>query len=181
MQKSELRKPLLQQRSRLATDDKTAMDQAISAQLLAWAAQHAPTILGVYSPMRGEPDLHAAFVTLHTQGVCLALPTVVSNDAPLKFVPWTPGEAMLKDRFGAMTPAIERKEIFPQALVIPCVGFNKQKFRLGYGGGFYDRTVARNPRPQTVGVAYSFSLSTFDAESFDIAMDSVLTETGCFG
>ena len=176
MQKSELRKPLLIQRASLAADDKLAMDRAIGKQLLAWTTRESPTVLGVYSPMRGEPDLHATFVDLHNKGIRLALPTVVSSNAPLKFVAWTPGEAMLKDRFGAMMPAAEREEIFPQALVIPCVGYNKQGFRLGYGGGFYDRTVARVPRPKTVGVAYAFSLTRFDSDPFDIPMDCVLTE-----
>lgn len=176
MQKSELRKPLLVQRSSLDHDDKIRMDQAIGSRLLDWIQTHKPAVLGVYSPMRGEPDLQATFLALHKQGIRLALPTVVSDNAPLKFVEWLPGEAMIKDRFGAMMPAAERDEIFPHALVIPCVGFSQQLFRLGYGGGFYDRTVARAPRPHMVGVAYAFSLIEFEADSFDIAMDCVLTE-----
>lgn len=184
MQKSALRKPLLQQRTSLATDDKMAMDRAIGRQLLAWVTTHThahsnpheTSLLGVYSPMRGEPDLQETFAALHAKGIRLALPTIVSNNAPLKFVEWTPGEAMLSDRFGAMVPVAEREEVFPQTLIIPCVGFNRQLFRLGYGGGFYDRTVAHAPRPQTVGVAYSLSQVEFEAESFDIPMDYLITE-----
>lgn len=168
------------QRKTLSNADKSHLDQAIGRHLLAWCTDNAATLLGVYAPMRGEPDLHPAFAQLHAQGVRLALPTVVSDDAPLKFVEWTPGEAMQQDRLGVSIPAMQRAEVFPPALVIPCVGFNAQHFRLGYGGGFYDRTVARVPRPATVGIAYAFSLVEFEAESFDVPMDCILTENGRF-
>jgi 5,10-methenyltetrahydrofolate synthetase len=65
----------------------------------------------------------------------------------------------------------------PQALLIPCVGFNRNKIRLGYGGGFYDRTLAPLSRPRTVGIAYSCGLAEFDGAAHDIALDAVITET----
>jgi 5-formyltetrahydrofolate cyclo-ligase len=68
----------------------------------------------------------------------------------------------------------------PQALLIPCVGFNRQRMRLGYGGGYYDRTLAASPRPLAIGIAYRGSLATFAADPYDIALDAIITEDGCF-
>ena len=73
--------------------------------------------------MRGEPDLQALYAQLHDKGVRLALPVVVGDDQPLKFVAWTPGETMTKDRFGASVPTASNEELEPQALIIPCLGF----------------------------------------------------------
>jgi 5-formyltetrahydrofolate cyclo-ligase len=61
-------------------------------------------------------------------------------------------------------------------LLIPCVGFNTARFRLGYGGGFYDRTLALSPRPFALGIAYQLSRAEFAAQAHDVAMDTVLTE-----
>ncbi len=176
MQKPELRPPLLAKRQTLAADAKKTMDERIGERLLAWLQNSDATLVGVYWPMRGEPDLHATFAALHDSGMQLALPVVVSKDAPLKFVAWTPGEPMKDDRYSAMTPAAPHREVFPQVLVIPCVGFNRHRFRLGYGGGFYDRTVALTPRPRTVGVAYAFSEVEFAPDTYDIPLDALLTE-----
>jgi 5,10-methenyltetrahydrofolate synthetase len=109
--------------------------------------------------------------------VRLALPVVVDKDAPLRFVNWTPGDAMLKDGFGVAIPA-SGEVVSPQALLIPCVGFNRQRLRLGYGGGFYDRTLAVDPRPTTVGIGYACGLVDFDGAAHDIALDMIFTETG---
>ena len=182
MHKPELRQSLLAERAALAANDthtKRLMDDRIGARLLQWLQAEKTTSAGVYWPMRGEPDLHATFEALHNNGIQLSLPVVVSKNAPLKFVAWTPGEAMQDDRYGTMTPAAPHQETFPQTLVIPCVGFNQHRFRLGYGGGFYDRTVALIPRPRTVGVAYSFSAVSFMPDTYDIALDALLTDTGC--
>lgn len=178
MKKSELRSTLLAKRQTLAADAKKTMDERIGERLLAWLPTTDVTLVGVYWPMRGEPDLDATFAVLHDSGTQLALPVVVSKDDPLKFIAWMPGEPMKADRYGVMTPAARHREVFPQLLVIPCVGFNRHCFRLGYGGGFYDRTVALKPRPKTVGVTYSFSEVVFAPDTYDIALDVLLTEEG---
>ncbi len=79
---------------------------------------------------------------------------------------------------GVQVPAASSAEVAPELLLIPCVGFNQERFRLGYGGGFYDRTLAARPRPRAIGVAYECSRAEFSVEAHDIALDAVVTEAG---
>ncbi|MDE2430963.1 MAG: 5-formyltetrahydrofolate cyclo-ligase, partial [Burkholderiales bacterium] len=73
-------------------------------------------------------------------------------------------------------PAQREHLLMPDALLIPCVGFNAGNFRLGYGGGYYDRTLALQPRPVALGVAYQCALADFRAAEHDIALDKIFTE-----
>lgn len=178
--KLDLRRTLLSKRSALAADQRALFDRRLGDKLLQWWRTEKPVSLGVYWPMRGEPDLHHAYTELNAAGVQLALPLIVGDDVPLQFVTWTPGEELRKDRFGAGIPVADKALIQPQALLIPCLGFNADCFRLGYGGGFYDRTLAAEPRPRTLGVAYAFGEVDFAAEVYDIALDAVVTEEATF-
>lgn len=173
--KAALRRALLANRQAIAPEVRQQWDTEIAARLVAWWEAHRATSLGVYWPIRGEPDLRPAYVELASRGVQLALPAVVAKDAPLKFIAWNPGDEMIKDTFGVAIPA-GGAELSPSALLIPCVGFNERYYRLGYGGGFYDRTLALSPRPRTVGIGYSCTFAAFDADAHDIALDTVITE-----
>ena len=151
-------------------------DQEIGARLVAWSEQQAIRSLAVYWAIKGEPDLGLAYAELAQRGVALALPVVFERDKPLAFAHWRPGEPMLKDEMGIAVPAELRVVPVPQALVIPCLAFNDDGFRLGYGGGFYDRTLEKTPRPLTVGVAYSVLRAEFPSAPHDVALDAILTE-----
>ncbi len=83
---------------------------------------------------------------------------------------------MQLDRMGVAVPAQLRMVARPPALLVPCLGFNAQRYRLGYGGGFYDRTLEALPRPLTVGVAYAADLAQFASAAHDVALDIILTE-----
>ncbi|WP_230414143.1 5-formyltetrahydrofolate cyclo-ligase [Collimonas silvisoli] len=177
--KTLLRRALLATRRSISPACRQDWDAELGRRVIAWAALWAEThpdgVLGVYWPIRGEPDLRPAYAELAARGMQLALPVVVDNHSPLRFVSWRPGEAMAKDGFGVAIPASDVATA-PQALLIPCVGFNRHKIRLGYGGGFYDRTLAPLPRPQAIGIAYSCALVEFDGAAHDIALDAVITE-----
>lgn len=177
--KAALRRALLGTRAAIVAAQKTAWDAAIGARVLAWwerdlASAH--SMLGVYWPLRGEPDLAEAYAALAARGVRLALPVVLERDAALGFAEWVPGEALLRDAMGVAVPAQLRMVARPGALLIPCVGFNGERFRLGYGGGYYDRTLAPAPRPVTAGVAYQCLAADFASAPHDVALDRVLTE-----
>lgn len=173
--KTALRRALLAERQAIAPEVRSQWDREIASRLLAWWNAHRLRTLGVYWPIRSEPDLRPAYADLVAQGAQLALPVVVDKDAPLKFIAWKPGDPMEKDPFGVAIP-VAGKEILPDALLIPCVGFNALYYRLGYGGGFYDRTLALSPRPRTLGVGYSCGFAAFEADSHDVALDVVITE-----
>lgn len=132
--------------------------------------------LGVFWPIRGEPDLRPAYEDLVARNVRLALPIVTGKDAPLVFVNWNPGDPMEKDAFGVSVP-LARTTASPDALLVPCVGFNADCFRIGYGGGMFDRTLEASPRPVTIGVGYAYGQADFEADPHDVALDAVLTES----
>jgi 5-formyltetrahydrofolate cyclo-ligase len=155
---------------------KDRWDAAIGARLLAWwRAQPVPS-LGVYCPLRGEADLSVAYAELARSGVRLALPVVLARDAPLGFADWRPGEAMVRDGMGVAVPAELRPVARPPALLVPCLGFNAEGYRLGYGGGYYDRTLALAPRPFTLGIAYACLAAPFASAPHDVALDRIITE-----
>ena len=177
--KAQLRRALLATRQAIDPAHRRDWDAELGKRVIAWASgwglAYPDGTLGVYWPIRGEPDLQPAYAELTARGMRLALPVVIDVDSPLRFVGWSPGEAMVKDGFGVAIPA-SYVTVIPQALLIPCVGFNRNKIRLGYGSGFYDRTLAPLARPQTVGIAYSCALAEFDGAAHDIALDTVITE-----
>lgn len=186
--KSALRSALKARRRAIDPALKAAWDERIGARVLAWWRVHAQAFssahpgaqsaaqLAVYWPLAGEPDLLPAYAELAQQGVRLALPVVLERDAALGFAEWVPGEATVSDRLGVAVPADLRLVERPPALLIPCLGFNALGYRVGYGGGFYDRTLAPEPRPATVGIAYTCQLVEFDGDAHDVPLDRVITE-----
>jgi len=177
VQKADLRKQLLTARRAIDSGMRAAWDHAIGAQVIAWWKAAQPAALGVYWPLRDEPDLHAAYAELSRLGAKLMLPVVVEKHAALEFAEWTIGEAMVKDAMGVAVPAdLRLQAAYPPALLVPCLGFSPQGYRLGYGGGFYDRTLARQPRPRTLGIAYSSLEVQFPGDAHDVALDCILTE-----
>jgi 5,10-methenyltetrahydrofolate synthetase len=175
--KADLRKQLLTARRALDTATRAAWDHAIGEQVVAWWKDARPAALGIYWPLRDEPDLHAAYAELARLGARLLLPVVVEKHQALEFAEWRIGEAMVKDAMGVAVPAdLRLQTAYPPALLVPCLGFNPQGYRLGYGGGFYDRTLAREPRPQTLGIAYQCLQIPFASDGHDVALDRIITE-----
>jgi 5,10-methenyltetrahydrofolate synthetase len=174
--KRALRAALKAARREIGSEKRVQWDAHIGAQVMAWWRRRQPPVLGVYWPLHGEPDLRAAYSELVKAGAQLALPVVVNRNAPLAFAAWTPGDPMVADGMGVMVPGdlhfVER----PPALLVPCLGFNADGYRLGYGGGFYDRTLAELPRPATLGIAYACQEAVFAHAAHDIALDVIVTE-----
>ena len=140
----------------------------------------AGTVISAYWPLRGEPDLRPWLGTLHEQGLICVLPVVVEKGAPLVFRRWSPGCAMEKGFWNIPVPA-EPAPFTPQLLVSPVVGFDARCFRLGYGGGYFDRTLAQlQSRQQSfhvLGVGYAMSLlETIHPLSHDIPLQGIVTE-----
>ena len=160
---------------------KAAAEAIICSRLLDWLQRNPVASLGVYHPIRQEPDLHPAYNALAAQGVHLSLPIIRGKEAPLEFVRWTPGETLVKDAMGTSVPA-HGETAHPQALLIPCLGFNAARLRLGYGGGFYDRTLARLRAIKpvvAVGVAYDeLKVDAVPHLHYDQPLDWVLTPSG---
>ena len=177
LQKADLRKQLLTARRALDAATRAHWDQAIGLQVVDWWQAARPAALGVYWPLRDEPDLQPAYAELARLGARLLLPVVVEKHAALEFAEWRIGEDMVKDAMGVAVPADLRLQAdYPPALLVPCLGYSPQGYRLGYGGGFYDRTLARAPRPQTLGIAYRCLQVRFASDGHDVALDRIVTE-----
>lgn len=174
--KASLRNTLKARRRAIDPAQKAAWDERIGARVLAWWKANPHASLAVYWPLAGEPDLRPAYAEMAAAGVRLALPVVVARHAALGFAAWLPGEPTVLDQMGVAVPRDLRMVDRPQALLVPCLGFNAQGYRVGYGGGFYDRTLAPGPRPSTVGIAYACQMVEFTGDAHDVALDRVITE-----
>jgi 5-formyltetrahydrofolate cyclo-ligase len=178
--KQRLRKELLAARKAMAPEEKAWRDAAIGRHLLDWLEAHPVKSMGVYWPHAGEPDLTPVYPELAARGVTLALPVVVKRDAPLVFYAWRPGEELVKDAHGVMAPVGRDCPVEPESLLLPCVGFNEEGYRLGYGGGYYDRTLAAMPEAHAVGIAYAAGKVVFEKDAFDMVMELILSESQGF-
>ena len=174
--KMALRRHLKATRTALDAPSKREHDRRIGDQVLTWWRRTRPPLLAVYWPLSGEPDLSETYRQLAEEGAALALPVVVQRHAPLAFAAWTPGEAMDTDPMGITVPHARRMVDRPPALLVPCLGFDEHGYRLGYGGGFYDRTLGAGIRPATLGIAYACQAAEFPADVHDVPLDLIVTE-----
>src|SRR5580692_3418598 len=134
-------------------------------------------VLGVYWPIRGEIDLRE-FARQHVEaGGTVGLPVVIEDAAPVEFWRWRPGVALKRGHWNIPVPP-QRELVVPDLLVVPLVGFDSGRYRMGYGGGFYDRTLAAaKPRPRTIGIGSAEAeLPTIYPQPHDIPMDVIVTE-----
>ncbi len=179
--KASQRKELIARRVAVSDADRGVWNAAITRHLIDGFPQLTALCIGIYWPYLGEFDPRHAVHHFRSLGATAALPEVVRKAEPLQFRNWWPGVAMGKGVYDIPVPE-GTEVVVPQALIMPPVGFDAAGFRLGYGGGFYDRTLAGiTPRPLTIGVAYELSrLDTIHPQDFDLAMDYVVTERGIF-
>lgn len=153
--------------------------QGQAAELLAdFLSDQKGRVLAGYMPMRTEIDPLPAMAA-HQGPVCV--PVIPGPDMPLRFREWTPGCAMEAGAFGALIPA-EGAWLEPEVLIVPLLSFDRRGFRLGYGGGFYDRTLERlRARGTTLALGFAFAaqeVAEVPIEPTDQPLDAILTETG---
>lgn len=150
--------------------------QVIAAQLETQCRHRAPQWVGLYWPIKFEPNL-LAWAAAHASDLRFCLPVIIARGEPLEYWQWTPGEAMKSGVWGIQVPA-HREVVLPDIIVAPLVGFDHARFRLGNGGGYFDRTLAaRTDKPFVIGVGYAAAeLATVHPQPHDIPMDLILTE-----
>ena len=142
-------------------------------------AERGPASIGFYWPFKGEFDPRPLARELVAGGIVMGLPTVMQPRTPLEFRRWTPGIEMEVGVYSIPFPKA-RDLLQPELLLVPLVGFDAEGFRLGYGGGYYDRTIASfTKRPFALGIGFELSrLATIYPQDFDLAMDVIVTEAG---
>ncbi len=166
---------------RMALDDATLarFGQAITDHLLVLLSGRAPGVLGFCWPVRREYDSRPLLERLMPLGWQACMPVVVAENVPMAFHAWTPQTAMISDRYGIPIPA-DPRELLPDVLLVPLVAFDAAGYRLGYGGGYFDRTLAQlSPAPLTIGVGYELGrVDSILPEAHDIPLDRIVTEAG---
>lgn len=133
-------------------------------------------------PMGEEIDVKPLLAQLHASGHPIGLPVVVKRGEPLVFRRWHPGLELMNGGFGTQVPPASAPEVVPQVLIVPLLAFDAEGYRLGYGGGFYDRTLDRlrtgsAADPLAVGVAYAAQhVARVPRDDFDQPLDWIVTE-----
>lgn len=206
--KAELRKRLVQER--LDLPNRLALAERLQSVTRFWLIDRPDTIIGAYWPIKGEFDPLPALYrwqedavlgstltqssgaaprepapVLATQSLAsrsprkIGLPVVDKVHKTLVFHAWYPGCPMEEDAYGIPKPK-DTEVVVPTLLFVPCVGYAAGGYRLGYGGGFYDRTLATlQPRPLTVGLGFTHGfLPDFDPEPHDQPLDAILNDNG---
>jgi 5-formyltetrahydrofolate cyclo-ligase len=132
-------------------------------------------------PIKGEYDARHLARTLRDRGALTALPVVVAPRTPLIFREWHPGVRLESGALNIPYP-VGSEEVVPDAVLLPMNGWDRQGYRLGYGAGFFDRTLASlAKKPLTVGISYELAkLDTIHPQSWDLPMDYVVTEKGVY-
>jgi 5-formyltetrahydrofolate cyclo-ligase len=178
--KSELRAAALARRA--ALDEAVRRDAASAVAKLAAPLVQPGAVVALYLPIRGELDTGPLAVALRARGHDLALPVVGARDGPLGFRAWTPGDA-LDPGFGRIPqPLPESPAVTPDFLFVPLAAFDRAAHRLGYGAGFYDRTLEALRRARhtpAFGLAFAAQeVAALPAEPHDVALDGIVTERG---
>lgn len=179
-----LRRALIERRRALADDECARLSTIVCRHLRECFPELAGRRVGFCWPVHNEPDLRplmSAWRAAGTPGFCALLPVVVAAGAPLAFRAWTPHCRLAPDRYGIPTPT-DGDFLTPQVLLMPLNAFDAAGYRLGYGGGFFDRTLAAlKPAPLAIGVG--FELARVDSvvpEAHDVRLEAIVTEAGVF-
>ena len=177
--KKVLRKQL--QAERLAMVDRHQRSVHLQEVLRVFLVSHSESSIGAYWPIKAEFDALPALYRW-TEGEhfrSIGLPVMDRVTKQLRFHVWFPGCPMEEDAYGIPKPK-DTQQFEPEMLLVPCVGYGPGGTRLGYGGGFYDRTLAAlSPRPFTVGLAYGHGyIPWLEAEPHDVPLDAILNEDG---
>jgi len=173
------RAELIGARVRMARRDREQLSVAVLERLGAAIPAVDDAVVGFYWAFKGEIDLRGIVRGLIARGTRAALPVVVESGTPLEFWAWQPRMKMARGVWNIPVPG-ERVPVRPGLLLVPLVGFDPAGYRLGYGGGYYDRTLAAmHPRPYCIGVGFELGrLDSIRPQPHDIPMDMIVTERG---
>jgi 5,10-methenyltetrahydrofolate synthetase len=171
------RQRLIEERLAVDAEERNARSGRIASRLDAAVGKVSGRIVSGYWPFRGEPDLRNWAIKVIERGGRIALPVVIRKGWPLEFRVWRPGDPLERGVWNILVPS-RGPSVLPDIVIAPVVGFDGANYRLGYGGGFFDRTLAAMPRrPLVVGVGYAGSrLRTIHPQPHDIPMDLVVTD-----
>jgi 5-formyltetrahydrofolate cyclo-ligase len=175
------REELLARRTSLSVEARHAIAERARTLLMEAVDLNAYRVLGFCWPIRGEIDVHRIAQAHIAAGGEVALPVMVQKSAPVEFWRWYPGIPMQTGIWNIPIPK-QREVLSLDAVIVPLVGFDARGYRLGYGGGYFDRTLAATPRrPLAIGLGYADSvLPTIYPQPHDIPMNLIVTDQSVF-
>ena len=137
-------------------------------------------IVAAYWRIKDEMDVQPILVRLMDSFQPVCLPVVLGDDEPLELRLWEQGAPLYEAGFGTLAPSELSPQVEPDVILMPLLGFDKRGTRLGYGGGYYDRTLERlSKRPRLIGIAYAAQeFEDIPREAHDVPLDTVITEKG---
>lgn len=179
--RQQLRHDMVARRAALTPAEHAELSRQIVAHLIANLPQLASATVAFCWPIKNEADVRAAIEHWRHAGGRAALPVVTAADQALAFRAWTPGTPLIPDRHGIPTPATG-EWLTPDALLLPLNAFDAAGYRLGYGGGYFDRTLATlQPRPLAIGVGFEMNrVNSIRPQAHDQKLDWIVTEMGTF-
>ena len=171
------RQRLIAERLALSQDERQSASGLIAKGLDQLVPDVSGKAISLYWPFRGEPDLREWMADVTPRGGTCLLPLVAGKGQPLVFRAWKAGDKLERGVWNIPYPA-EGPEIIPDIVIAPLVGFDPAFYRLGYGGGYYDRTLAAHPgTPLVIGVGYQQqAIATIHPQAHDIPMQAIVTE-----
>lgn len=173
------RERLIAERMAVLAAERKPRTEAIAKALDAAIGDPSGRIISVYWPFRAEPDLRPWMASATARGAVCALPIVAEKKAPMIFRAWKEGDRMERGIWNILVPA-DGPEVIPDIVIAPLVGFDRSCYRLGYGGGYFDRTLEKlNRAPRVIGVGYNHQqIPTIHPQHHDIPMNMIVTEDG---
>ena len=173
------RERLIAARLAVPVEERSRVGEEVAAELDRLIEPRPGIAISLYWPFRGELDLRDWMKSAAERGARIALPEVVAKGQPLRMREWTPGCRMERGVWNIPVPA-DGVEVHPDVTIAPLVGVDSSCYRLGYGGGFFDRTLAAfSPRPTVIGVGHEVAkIGTIYPQTHDIPMDLVVTGAG---
>jgi 5,10-methenyltetrahydrofolate synthetase len=171
------RERLIAARLAVSADTRAAMSARIAEGLDRVIGDPSGRMVSLYWPFRGEPDLRPWMESINARGGKTALPLVIEKGQPLVFKAYKSGDRLEKGVWNIPIPA-EGDPVYPDVVISPIVGVDPGNYRLGYGGGFFDRTLAAMPfKPLVIGIGYELQrIATIYPQKHDIPMDKIVTE-----
>ncbi len=173
-----LRSGMIARRMALSPGEHAGLSAALRARLAAALPALAGRVVAFCWPVQNEPDLRPLMGELRERGSRVVLPVVVRPGEALAFREWWPEQPLVPDRYDIPTPT-DGDFLTPQVLLLPVNAFDAAAYRIGYGGGFFDRTLAAlAPRPLAIGVGFAFQqVPSTRPQAHDLPLDAIVTES----
>lgn len=181
MSKAKFRELSFKKRSEMTDDDFVSKSEILSAHLFQYVSKLNVSNLFIYSSFHKEPELNT-FIDLCESKYTFSLPVISEEGSDMDFFHWSKGDELVQNRYGILEPAVKGEDVAnlpdeSSLIIVPCLAADQFCYRLGYGGGYYDRYLNAYPNTKTVGVVFSYNLyEEVPSDSWDVPLGAICTE-----